>query len=224
MKKLLLLLVPALLMFVSCRSTKKGSTYKPGQTLPTTTIEVPSTTPSKTTASTTSSKKPDKQEPDLGKMKIPVGTNFTSKVKVTITQDGKDVTTNGTLRMRYDDVIQLSLVDPVLGIMEIGRMELSPQNILVIDRVHKRYVSTTYDEFTALKSRKIDYATIQEFFWQEAKKSDKLSYTIPAKRDIKLDLQLSNKGKASNWDAHTTLSGKYTKTDVNQLFGSMIEK
>ena len=204
-----------LLMLASCHSSKKATKEKNDKTKPTTTITTPGST-------TTTKKSPDKQDPDLNKMKIAVGTNFTSKVKVTITQEGKEITTNGNLRMRYGDVIQLTLVDPLVGIAEIGRLELSPDKVLIIDRVNKRYVDTTYEEFSALKSRNIDYNTIQEFFWQEAKKGDKFAYTIPAKKDIKLDLKLSNKGNNANWDAHTTVSGKYTKTDPNKLFGSII--
>ena len=200
------------LTLASCHSSKKAMKDKTDKTKPTTTITTP----------TTSTKKPDKQDPDLNKMKVAVGTNFTSKVRVTITQEGKDVTTSGNLRMRYGDVIQLTLVDPLLGIAEIGRLELSPDKVLIIDRVNKRYVDTNYEEFSALKSRNIDFNTIQEFFWQEAKKGDKFAYTIPAKKDIKLDLRLSNKGSNANWDAHTAVSGKYTKTDANKLFGSII--
>ena len=200
------------LTLASCHSSKKAMKDKSDKTKPTTTITTP----------TTSTKKPDRQEPDLNKMKVAVGTNFTSKVRVTITQEGKDVTTNGNLRMRYGDVIQLTLVDPVLGIAEIGRLELSPDKVLIIDRVNKRYVDTNYEEFSALKSRNIDFNTIQEFFWQEAKKGDKFAYTIPAKKDIKLDLRLSNKGNNANWETHTTVSGKYTKTDANKLFGSIV--
>ena len=203
-----------MLMLASCHSSKKAlKTDKTNPVTMTTTTTTPSTKTNK-----------DKKDPDLDKMKIAVGTNFTSKVRVTITQEGKDVTTNGNLRMRYGDVIQLTLVDPLLGVAEIGRLELSPDKVLIIDRVNRRYVDTTYDEFSALKSRNIDFNTIQEFFWQEAKNGDKFAYTIPAKRDIKLDLRLSNKGSNANWDAHTAVSGKYTKTDANKLFSSMLDK
>ena len=204
-----------LLMLASCHSSKKATKDKSDKTKPTTTITTPTTTPTTTTSS-------NKQDADLNKAKIAVGTNFTSKVKVTITQESKEITTNGNLRMRYDDVIQLTLVDPLVGIAEIGRIELSPNKILIIDRVNKRYVDTTYDEFSAFKSRNIDFPTIQDFFWQEAKKGDSFAYTIPAKKNIKLDLKLSNKGSNANWDAHTTVSDKYTKTDANKLFDSMI--
>ena len=82
------------LTLASCHSSKKAMKDKSDKTKPTTTITTP----------TTSTKKPDRQDPDLNKMKVAVGTNFTSKVRVTITQEGKDVTTSGNLRMRYGDV------------------------------------------------------------------------------------------------------------------------
>ena len=185
------------LLLSACHSSKKVTDQQTDKTKPTTTV---TTQP------------------------IAAGTNFTSRVRVTIVQNGKDITTNGTLRMRYDDVIQIALVDPVVGMMEVGRMELSPDNVLIIDRINKRYVSTDYEEFTALKSRNIDFKTIQDFFWKEAKGGNEFSYTIPAKKDIRLDLKLSDKGNAANWTAHTTVSGKYDKTDVNELFKSMVER
>lgn len=218
MKKLIWILIPALLLLVSCRSTKDGNKGKNDPTQPTTTVNTETTKSKKKDKD----KKKDKQDVDLSKMQIPVGTNFTSKVRVTLVQDGKDITTNGTLRMRYGDVIQLTLVDPVLGIAEVGRMELSPDNILVIDRMGKRYVSTTYEEFATLKSRNIDFATIQDFFWKEARNGDSFSYTIPAQKSIKIDLKLSGKGNASNWTPHTTVSDRYTKTDANKIFGAIM--
>ena len=226
MKKFLILwLIPVALMLASCHSSKKAAKDDVDKTKPTATVVTPSTssttstknTPSKTVAPTdTVSARKDV------KVKIADGTNFTSKVRVNIIQDGKNISTTGTLRMRYGDVIQLTLVDPVLGIAELGRMELSPDKMLIIDRVNKRYVDTPYSEFNALKSKNIDFATIQDFFWQEAQNSDELSYTIPAKTSIKLDLKLSGKGNASNWTAHTTVSDKYTKTDANKLFSKMV--
>lgn len=210
MKKTLLLLLPLALMLGSCRSSKKATADDSEKTQPTTTIH---TQPAKDT---------DKKKDTAQAAGIAAGTNFTSKVKVTIVQDGKDITTTGTLRMRYDDVIQLTLVDPLLGIAELGRLELSPEKMLIIDRINKRYVETPYSDFAAFKANKLDFATIQDFFWKEAQTSDRLSYTIPAKKSIQLDLELSGKGNAANWNAHTTVSDKYTKTDANQLFGQLV--
>ena len=217
MNKLVWLLVPALLVMASCRSAKKAVDNGTDKTAPVVTVNTPSATPSKETA-----KAPAKQDAPSAAKQIAAGTNFTAKVKVRLRRDDKDISTTGTLRMRYDDVIQITLVDPLLGIAEVGRLELSPSNVLVIDRLNKRYVSTTYEEFSSLKSRNIGFSTIQDFFWQEAQNSDKVSYTISATRPIQLDLQLSNKGNASNWDAHTTVSDKYVKTDANKLFSNLM--
>ena len=217
MNKLVWLLVPALLVMASCRSAKKATDNGTDKTAPVVTVNTPSATPSKETA-----KAPVKQDAPSAAKQIAAGTNFTAKVKVRLRRDDKDISTTGTLRMRYDDVIQITLVDPLLGIAEVGRLELSPDNVLVIDRLNKRYVSTTYEDFSSLKSRNIGFSTIQDFFWKEAQNSDKVSYTIPASRPIQLDLQLSNKGNASNWDAHTTVSDKYVKTDANKLFSNLM--
>lgn len=217
MNKLVWLLVPALLVMASCRSAKKAVDNGTDKTAPVVTVNTPSATPSKETA-----KAPAKQDAPSAAKQIAAGTNFTAKVKVRLRRDDKDISTTGTLRMRYDDVIQITLVDPLLGIAEVGRLELSPSSVLVIDRLNKRYVSTTYEEFSSLKSRNIGFSTIQNFFWQEAQNSDKVSYTISATRPIQLDLQLSNKGNASNWDAHTTVSDKYVKTDANKLFSNLM--
>ena len=203
MKKLLFLCI--IILLASCRSSKKATSKTDDITQPSTTI-------------TPTPKDVDNDVP----LMVADGTNFTSKVKVNITQGDKKISTTGTLRMRYGDVIQLTLVDPLVGIAELGRLELSPEKMLIIDRINKRYVDTPYDEFAAFRSNGVDFATIQDFFWKEAQRSDKLSYTIPAKTDIKLDLTLSGKGNASNWSAHTTVSDKYTKTDANKLFSSLV--
>ena len=213
MNRLIWMLVPALLVMASCRSAKKGTGDGKDKTTPVETMN---------TSTVSKEKNQNKQETTQATAQIAAGTNFTAKVKVRMRQGDKDISTTGSLRMRYDDVIQITLVDPLLGIAEVGRLELSPGNVLVIDRLNKRYVSTTYEDFSSLKKNNIGFSTIQDFFWQEAQNSDKVSYTIPASRPIQLDLQLSNKGNASNWDAHTTVSDKYVKTDANKLFSNLM--
>ena len=197
--------VAVVLSLASCRSSKKAVEG----------AENDVTRPTETVV-TTPADKPTKS--------VAAGTNFTSKVKVTITQNDKSISTSGTLRMRYDDVIQITLVDPFLGITEVGRMELSPDSVLIIDRINKRYVSTRYEEFDVMRSNGIDFQTVQEYFWKEAQEADRLSYSMPAKTPVKLDLRLSDKGSASSWNAHTEVSSKYSRTDANRLFKSLLEQ
>lgn len=46
--------------------------------------------------------------------------------------------------MKRDEVIQLSIA-PFLGI-EVARAEISPDGVLVMDRMNKRYVQVPFDE------------------------------------------------------------------------------
>ena len=62
---------------------------------------------------------------------------LTAKMSLALDWEGKGATkVSGTLRIKKDEVIQLSIV-PFLGI-EVARAEISPDGILVIDRLNTR--------------------------------------------------------------------------------------
>ncbi len=223
--KLTLILVT--LALTACRSSRHASKDDTTTVPPSTIVTQPDNTTSATdkTSNGKNDKTSKKDSQDSGdKLSIAEGTNLTANVKIKVTQANKDMSTTGTLRMRYGEVIQITLSDPILGIAELGRMELSPNNILVIDRINKRYVSTDYEEFKALKTNNISFENIQEIFWKEAQSSDRLSYTIPASKPIKLDLQISGRSNSSKWTPHSTVSSRYTRTDVNKLLSSMMSQ
>ncbi len=93
--------------------------------------------------------------------------NLTAKVKFTLDMNGKSVSTSGTLKMKKDDVIQISLVDPILGAMEVGKMEFTKTRVLIIDRINKQYVDVPYSDVAFLQKANIDFNTLQSLFWNE---------------------------------------------------------
>ena len=93
--------------------------------------------------------------------------NLTAKVKVRVSLGDREITTNGTLRMRRDDVIQISLVDPLVGIAEVGRMEFSRDRVLIIDRFNRQYIDVPYAEVSFLQRAGVDFNTLQSLFWNE---------------------------------------------------------
>lgn len=80
-------------------------------------------------------------------------------------QDKGTTQLNGNIRIRRDEVIQLSLA-PVLGI-EIGRLEISPEGLLVIDRVNKRYVQVSFEEIKDLARVDLGFDVLQALFLNE---------------------------------------------------------
>lgn len=89
---------------------------------------------------------------------------LTAKAKVQLAGLGKDLSVSGTLRMKRDDVVQLSLT--VFGV-EVGRMEFTPADVLVVDRVNKQYVRASYSEVDFLRQAELDFYSLQALFWDE---------------------------------------------------------
>lgn len=91
---------------------------------------------------------------------------LTAKMSLALDWEGKGATkVSGTLRIKKDEVIQLSIV-PFLGI-EVARAEISPDGILVIDRMNKRYVEVSFAEVKALAHADLDFHTLQALFLNE---------------------------------------------------------
>jgi hypothetical protein len=91
---------------------------------------------------------------------------LTAKMSLTLDLGGKGETkVSGTLRIKKGEVVQLSIA-PLLGI-EVARAEISPDGILVIDRMNKRYVEVSFAEVKALAKADLDFHTLQALFLNE---------------------------------------------------------
>lgn len=214
MKRIIYLL--AIILLASCHSKKK---VEQG-----TDVNVTSPT---TTTDVTTTQKPTKTLSPTEKLLLNVDSttysNYTAKVHVTLKQKGKDVSTSGSLKMRWNDVIQISLVDPLIGITEIGRLEFSKDNVLIVDRINKQYVRETYASISKLAKQEVSYEYIQALFWAESQKknNDNITYKLPLKQPVTLNLKVSNVGHKDSWDAHYEVSSKYKKVSAEELFKSL---
>ena len=91
---------------------------------------------------------------------------LTAKISLSLDWEGKGETkVSGTLRIKKGEVVQLSIA-PLLGI-EVARAEISPNGILVIDRMNKRYVEVSFAEVKALIKADLDFHTLQALFLNE---------------------------------------------------------
>ena len=91
---------------------------------------------------------------------------LTAKMTLAVDLEGKGATkVNGSLRIKKGEVVQLSIA-PFLGI-EVASAEISPEGILVIDRMNKRYVEVSFAEVKALAHADLDFHTLQALFLNE---------------------------------------------------------
>lgn len=90
---------------------------------------------------------------------------LSSKVKLSLDLNGKKVSVNGNLRMKKDDLIQISIV-PMLGI-EVARLEITKDSVLIIDRMNKQYVHMPISQITMLANTDLNYYALQSLFFNE---------------------------------------------------------
>ncbi len=149
MKHLSIALLLCAVAFASCRSTKN--------------IESATTSSSAVTAPSSTESTAAAVVKNVAKNQV-TKTFLTAKVKVEIEGLGKSLSANGTLRMKRNDVVQLSVT--FLG-MEVGRLEFTPQDVLIVDRLNKQYVRAAYSEVSFLKKANLDFYALQSVFWNE---------------------------------------------------------
>ncbi len=91
--------------------------------------------------------------------------SLTAKLNLQLTGDGKSLSVGGTCNLKRDEVIQFSLV--ALGLMEVGRIEMTPDHLLMIDRMGRQYVKVDYNEVPYMRQAGIDFYTFQALFWND---------------------------------------------------------
>lgn len=90
----------------------------------------------------------------------------TGKVALNLnTGSSKNTKLSATLRMKKGEVIQLS-VAPLLGI-EVARLEISPERILAVDRLHKQYVEVSFEDLNRMANLNLSFNVLQSLFMNE---------------------------------------------------------
>lgn len=114
--------------------------------------------------------------------------NITGSISFTVQTDGKNITVPGSLHMRKDEVIRLQLFIPILG-SEIGRLEFTPDHVLIVDRLHKEYIQAEYSQVDFLQRNGISFYSLQALFWNQLflPGQNQLGETLLKKFDVDLD-------------------------------------
>ena len=165
---------------------------------------------------------------------------ITSKIRLDLDSGGKNTSLGGMLRMKRDEVIQLSLV--TFGILEVGRIEMTPDYFMLIDKVNRQYMKAAYSEVSFLRDADIDFRTLQAFFWDEHasylsewERSEfvniggrslptKHNITIPTRnKTIKAELKLSNINTDCEWEKRTEVPSRYEKVSVDEAISRIMK-
>ncbi|SEG09580.1 protein of unknown function [Xylanibacter ruminicola] len=98
---------------------------------------------------------------------------LTSKVKFSVEVGPQKLTLTGNLRMKRDDVIRLQLM--AFGFVEAGRIELTKDYVLIMDRINKQYLKAPYIQVDFLRNSGLNFKSLQALFWNELFKPNQSS-------------------------------------------------
>ena len=81
---------------------------------------------------------------------VQVSSYLTSKLQLTIPgKKGGSMSVGGTMKMKPHERVQISLLMPILR-TEVARVEVTPDGVLLVDRMNKRFVRATKDELKGM--------------------------------------------------------------------------
>lgn len=70
---------------------------------------------------------------------------LSSKVELTVPHGETVLTVNGTMKMKENEIIQMSFLMPLFR-TEVARIEATPNYLLMVDRMNRRFVKATPNE------------------------------------------------------------------------------
>lgn len=88
---------------------------------------------------------------------------FSSRLRLTLPGKKEKQTLNGSLKISRDRLIRISLQVPIIR-TEAARIEITPDRVLVIDRINRRYTVAPVARLKALFKTDVDYPMLQSLF------------------------------------------------------------
>ena len=209
-------------MIASCASKKHAVTSTTAQSGETTIAVTPS-------QDNTQPAKPQKKDEAC----------ITSRLRLDLSSGSKSASVGGTLRMKKDDVIQLSLV--TFGILEVARIEMTPDYFMLINKMERQYVKAAYSDVPFLSRGNVDFRFIQAFFWNEQtppiaawERKDFVSlegWNLPTKHLITIssggktgraNITLRDLRADEGWVTRTPIPANYTEVPVDKLMSRIL--
>ena len=153
--------------------------------------------------------------------KVPTTASYlTSKLQLTIpSKKGGSMSVGGTMKMKSHERVQISLLMPIFR-TEVARIEVTPDGVLLVDRMNKRFVRATTDELKNILPKNADFARLEKILTNASLPGGKTELTgkelgFPTLEKAKVQLyEFSTKEFSMT---PTELTAKYRQVPLEQL-------
>lgn len=144
---------------------------------------------------------------------------LSSKVQVTVPHGETTYSVNGTMKLKKSEIVQVSFLMPILR-TEVARIEVTPENILLVDRINHRYVRTTKEELKNRLPRRWTYNRLEDLIYEASMPNGTkiLSGEEFGLANLqKAKVELSDFSTEENNVKPTTLSSRYEQVTLDEL-------
>lgn len=149
---------------------------------------------------------------------------LSSKLQLTVPNKNGSMTVSGSMKMKSGERIQLSVLMPVFR-SEVMRMEVTPDEVLLIDRMNKRYVRATRDELKGILPENADFDRLRNFcsklHFRVRKELTGRELGIPSLEKAKV--RLSDFSTAEFELIPTEVSSRYTQVALEDLLKMLMK-
>lgn len=161
------------------------------------------------------------------KEKVVTATSFSylaSKLQLTIPGKDGSMSVGGFMKMKSNERVQISLLMPILR-TEIARIEITPEEVLLVDRMNKRYVRANKNELKDILPKNAEFSRLEKVLTDASLPGGKTVLTgkelgIPSLEKAKIQLyEFSTKEFSMT---PTELTSKYTQVPLEELVKMLI--
>ena len=152
---------------------------------------------------------------------VQVSSYLTSKLQLTIPgKKGGSMSVGGTMKMKTHERVQM----PILR-TEVARVEVTPDGVLLVDRMNKRFVRATKDELKGMLPKNAEFSRLEKILLDASLPGGKTELSgkdigIPSLEKAKVQLyEFSTKEFSMT---PTELTSKYRQVPLEELVKMLV--
>ena len=155
--------------------------------------------------------------------KAPTSSYLASKLQLTIPGKKGSMSVGGTMKMKTHERVQISLLMPILR-TEVARIEVTPDEVLLVDRMNKRFVRATKAELKNVLSKNVEFSRLEKILMDASLPGGKTELTgkdigIPSLEKAKVQLY---EFSTQEFSITPELTSKYNQIPLEELVKMLV--
>lgn len=160
---------------------------------------------------------------------------FVSDIDLDINFGDDSYSLGGKLWLKRDEVVRLNLT--FMGFIEVGTIEFTPDNILIINRIGKEYTKMPYNASDILVKNNITFSNIQQLACEklystdgksmkdtglDTALADMLNSNLKNGKKVSIRLEVGKPDTKRDFDSTTSVKSSYTEVPAQLLIAKLM--